>query len=65
METDQQILMKAITAGDIPLVSCYRLPNGSIEFRTVKGNLTSNYTVVSHVWSGGLGNFQRNVIPLC
>jgi hypothetical protein len=29
-----------------------------VQLKVAKGDLESDYTAISHVWSGGLGNFK-------
>jgi hypothetical protein len=54
-----------IAAGSIPLISLQEASTGPMTARVVEGNADSKYTAISHVWSGGLGNFQSNSLPLC
>ena len=59
LESDQNIVEKCISTGQIPLIHCYEDSDGVVQLETVSGNLQCNYTAISHVWSGGLGNFKR------
>ncbi|KAL5328127.1 hypothetical protein ACEPPN_005835 [Leptodophora sp. 'Broadleaf-Isolate-01'] len=65
VQSDQDILVECIENDQIPLICCYEDPDGILKITTVKGSLQSNYTAISHVWSGGLGNFKENAIPQC
>ena len=49
----------------IPLISCTKDENGRVEIETIKGSLCSDYTAISHVWAGGLGNELENSLPEC
>ena len=54
-----------IQDGEIPLVALGVSPTGDPEFEVVKAQPGTRYTAISHVWSGGLGNFQTNELPRC
>ncbi len=64
-KTDQSILRDAIIEDKIPLVRCYEDRCGQIKLETVKGDLRTDFIAISHIWSGGLGNFRDNAIPYC
>lgn len=65
VRTDQKIVREAIIEGKIPLVCCYADRHGHIKLETVKDDLGVEFCAISHVWSGGLGNFKDNAIPYC
>lgn len=54
-----------IREGSIPLVSLALNPDGSPHFDIVKAEPGIEYTAISHVWVGGLGNFSSNELPQC
>ncbi len=58
-------IRELIEDGEIPLVSLGTTPGGDPEFEVVKAQPGVKYTAISHVWSGGLGNFQTNKLPRC
>lgn len=65
IDADQDLMKECIAAGKIPLVCLSRNSKGTIQMKSVKGTLKSDYVAISHVWSGGLGNFTRNALPVC
>lgn len=65
LEADPHALVAAISKGAIPLVCCFLDANQTVRFRIVEGNLQFKYTTISHVWTGGLGNFKCNALPSC
>ena len=56
---------KIIRLGGVPLISLQKAPHGNIEIRVHASKANSIYTAISHVWSGGLGNFETDSLPLC
>ena len=54
-----------IREGSIPLVSITLSPDGSPQFEIIKAEPGVEYTAISHVWVGGLGNFASNELPEC
>ena len=62
---DHARLLEIIDAGGIPLVSSEADNHGKVNISLVAGDLHSHYTAISHVWAGGLGNFQQNSLPRC
>ena len=62
---DQPALVTAINGDRIPLVSCFLDSNAILRFKIVEGDLNFKYTAISHVWTGGLGNYERNALPSC
>ena len=65
VESNQDILKEHISQDQIPLISCYEDDWCQIQLEIVHGDLLSEHTAISHVWSGGLGNFKRNGIHHC
>ena len=65
LEADPHTLIAAISNDAIPLVCCFLDANQTVRFRIVEGNLQFKYTAISHVWTGGLGNFKCNALPSC
>ena len=53
-----------IRLGGVPLISLQKASHGNIEIRVHASKANSIYTAFSHVWSGGLGNVERNSLPL-
>lgn len=49
----------------VPLVRSTLDARGQISLSLEAGTLDSKYTAISHVWAGGLGNFQRNQLHEC
>ncbi len=56
---------RLIREGSIPLVSIGFNPDGSPNFDVIKAEPGIQYTAISHVWIGGLGNFTSNELPQC
>ena len=54
-----------IQRGHVPLISLGVSSSGDPELKVVKAQPGVKYTAMSHVWSGGLGNFQTNELPRC
>ena len=63
--SDQHLLTKYIDQEGIPLVRCWENEVGQVEFEIVKGSLESEYTAISHIWAGGLGNRKETAIYRC
>lgn len=58
-------IIRLITEGSIPLISITLSLNGDPQIEVIKADPWTTYTAISHVWSGGLGNFQDNKLPKC
>ena len=54
-----------INSGGVPLVSIHEVSHGKLAIYVHRSKANSNYTAISHVWSGGLGNVQANSLPIC
>jgi len=65
VEVDHQELVDIIRSNHIPLVSSMIDDHGALTIKLVAGTRHSTYAAISHVWAGGLGNFQRNALPKC
>ncbi|MCJ1245452.1 hypothetical protein MMC30_002656 [Trapelia coarctata] len=62
---DQGKLRDCIAEDAIPLITCSEDSSGHVKIEVNKGELTSGYVAISHVWSGGLGNPDDNALPTC
>ena len=62
---DCESLYKVIDAGHIPLVSSRLDTTGRVTIELQAGTFQSQYTAISHVWAGGLGNTEGNYLPSC
>ena len=51
--SDAKVVEDCILNNQIPLIHCYEDDRGKLDVKTVKGDLTSDYTAISHVWAGG------------
>ncbi|KAL8884585.1 MAG: hypothetical protein Q9192_006809, partial [Flavoplaca navasiana] len=60
VETPLNEVLDIIEQGGIPLM---KLVDGTLEVR--KADFNVDYTAITHVWSGGLGNPNRNAMWLC
>ncbi len=58
-------LDEIIRSGGVPLVSLHEASHGKLAIRVHTSEASSQYTAISHVWSGGLGNVHANSLPLC
>ena len=58
-------LNKIISSGGVPLISLHEGTHGKLTIRVHTSKAKSQYTAISHVWSGGLGNVHANALPLC
>ncbi|KAL9027239.1 MAG: hypothetical protein Q9196_004213, partial [Gyalolechia fulgens] len=53
-----------IQNNQIPLAEL-RIVHGKPELRIIPAGLGVAYVTLSHVWAGGLGNFEENKLPTC
>lgn len=60
-----QRLREIMDSDCVPLVRSTLHANGKISLDLEAGNLDSDYTAISHVWAGGLGNFESNLLHEC
>ena len=58
-------LNEIIRLGGIPLISLHEAAHGKLAIHVHTSKSKSQYSAISHVWSGGLGNVQANSLPLC
>ncbi|KAL8708883.1 MAG: hypothetical protein Q9220_006339 [cf. Caloplaca sp. 1 TL-2023] len=58
-------LVDLIRKSEIPLVRSTMDPDGNVEISITKMSMHIDYTAISHVWAGGLGNFDHNSLPSC
>lgn len=54
-----------IEEGIVPLVRCSEASDGHILLDVIEADPGVEYTAISHVWSGGLGNPRSNSLPEC
>ncbi|MCJ1266361.1 hypothetical protein MMC22_006244 [Lobaria immixta] len=54
-----------IQEGIVPLVRCTEVSDGRIVLDVIEADPGVEYTAISHVWSGGLGNPSSNSLPEC
>jgi len=64
-ESDLRFVIECIDAGTLPLIQLEEGKEGEIQIKTVKGDLQSDFTAISHVWAGGLGNQNLNAMYQC
>ncbi|KAL5325308.1 hypothetical protein ACEPPN_006433 [Leptodophora sp. 'Broadleaf-Isolate-01'] len=65
IKSDLKTVLRCISEDSIPLVRCEENEQGNVRIETVEGSLLSDYTAISHVWTGGLGNTTENSLPQC
>lgn len=58
-------VIQTIKKGGIPLISISLTPEGDPRLSVLDASPNIQYTAISHVWIGGLGNFSRNQLPRC
>ena len=58
-------VIELIREGSIPLLSVALNSDGDPQFEVIKAEPGLEYTAISHVWVGGLGNFTSNELPEC
>ena len=58
-------LVHLIRKSEIPLVQSTMDSDGNIKVAITKMSKHVDYTAISHVWAGGLGNFEHNWLPEC
>ena len=59
------IIATHIKNGGLPLISLSEQSSGSMKMDVIEGRDSYDYTAISHVWAGGLGNSEENSLPLC
>jgi hypothetical protein len=65
LASDDHVVQRCILEDKIPLISCTKDENGNVKIETIEGSFSSDYTAISHVWAGGLGNKLENSLPEC
>ncbi len=58
-------LVHLIRKSEIPLIRSTMDSDGNIKVAITKMSKHVDYTAISHVWAGGLGNFKHNWLPEC
>lgn len=58
-------VIQIIKKGGIPLISISLTPEGDPRLSVLDASPDIQYTAISHVWIGGLGNFSENQLPRC
>lgn len=58
-------ISSSIQEGFVPLIRCTEASDGHILLDVIKTDPGVEYTAISHVWSGGLGNPNSNKLPEC
>lgn len=58
-------VIQTIREGDIPLISISLTTEGDPRLTVLNASPDVQYTAISHVWIGGLGNFSQNQLPRC
>ncbi|KAB2569233.1 hypothetical protein DBV05_g12091 [Lasiodiplodia theobromae] len=62
LSVDVEELESIILDGKVPLIDVDDEGGG---ISLLRGDATTDYVAISHVWSDGLGNPQRNAMPRC
>lgn len=65
VEVSEETLVSIISRDGIPLVLCSEGHQGQLQLTLTEAQIGSEYTAISHVWAGGLGNFRSNSLPTC
>ena len=61
---NSNVIKEIIRKDQIPLIKMSFM-NGNLQLDVITANPSIEYFTISHVWSGGLGNFTQNTLPLC
>lgn len=61
----EEQLVHLIAKSEIPLVRSTIDSDGNTDIAITKMSMHADYTAISHVWVGGLGNFKHNWLPHC
>lgn len=62
---DISTLADVLLSGNIPLISMGRSNDEREQLSIEPWSTSTPYIAISHVWSDGLGNLQRNALPTC
>ncbi|KAI0854660.1 hypothetical protein F4860DRAFT_96431 [Xylaria cubensis] len=65
LEVDESKLVDLIRKDEVPVIRSTMGRDGRLSICVQKMTKNVDYTAISHVWAGGLGNFQRNQLPQC
>ncbi|KAF7506407.1 hypothetical protein GJ744_011761 [Endocarpon pusillum] len=65
MRIDRTRLHELVRNDRLPLIHSKLTSNGVLMIEIIDGTSMTNYTAISHVWAGGLGNFQDNALYSC
>lgn len=65
MGPDISKINASIQEGSVPLIRCTEAPSGHVFLDVIDADPGVEYTAISHVWSGGLGNPNTNALPEC
>lgn len=65
IEVLESELVHLIRKSEIPLVRSTMGSDGNIKVAITKMSEHVDYTAISHVWAGGLGNYKHNWLPTC
>lgn len=58
-------VIQTIKDGDIPLISISLTPEGESRLTVLNASPDVQYTAISHLWIGDLGNFPQSRLPRC
>lgn len=58
-------MIRILSSGSYPVLSLFTLPTGKLRIRVHSWKPRLLYVAVSHVWADGLGNKQKNSLPVC
>ena len=62
---DLPAIIHLIEKDQTPILRLTQSSEGAIALEVCRADFDVNYTAISHVWSGGLGNKGLNALPLC
>lgn len=64
-EIDELKLVDLIRKDQVPVIKSTIDRHGHLSIRVERMTKGIDYTAISHVWAGGLGNFEKNELPTC
>ncbi|ETS73444.1 hypothetical protein PFICI_15049 [Pestalotiopsis fici W106-1] len=65
LEIMEAELVRLIQRDEVPVIRSTMDSSSNLRVSIVKMDPTVDYVAISHVWAGGLGNFQANSLPHC
>ncbi|KAL9006116.1 MAG: hypothetical protein Q9188_001136 [Gyalolechia gomerana] len=65
VDVDTASIANVILQDSFPLIEIQAQPSGSIELKVHKYTIGLPFVALSHVWSGGMGNVNKNSMRLC